>query len=122
MRAVRLLTLCLLLAACVGPEATDPALCQDAIRRLCFAPRCPVVEQGLAAGPTCDSTVLAASGCGASSFTFGVAGAPTRQRFLECRASLVRVSTNVEAAPVCEDVDLLFNNCPDVVRFLQGAR
>jgi hypothetical protein len=111
-----------LLTSCVGPEASDPALCQDAIHRLCLPPRCPAVESGLAAGPTCETTVLAASGCGASSFAFGVARAPTRNRFLECRANLVRVSTNVEAAPVCEDVDLLFNNCPDVVRFLKGAQ
>jgi ABC-type uncharacterized transport system YnjBCD ATPase subunit len=111
-----------LLASCVGPEASDPVLCQDAIHRLCLPPRCPVVESSLAAGTTCEATLLAASGCGASTFSFGVAGAPTRDRFLECRGNLVRVSTNVETAPVCEDVDILFNNCAEVVRFLKGAK
>ena len=119
MRAVRLLlSSLLLLTACVGPEAPDAALCRDVITRICVAPHCSSVDAQLNPGMDCVATLSMKTGCGSDDFVFAK---PTRERFLECRVPLVRLGAERAAAPGCDNVDEMFNNCPDVVAFLRGT-
>ena len=100
-----------LLTACVGPPAPDVAVCTDLISRLCAAPRCPAAESGLAVGDTCEATVLARAGCGAEGFAFTT---PTRARWLECRALVIRSGTGSDVHPSCDDVTQFLSQCSDL--------
>jgi len=112
------LPLLLALSSCAGPAAEDAAVCQDLVTRLCLQPVCEAVTQTLAPGSDCRETLLQRTGCGAVDFTFTT---PSRGRFLECRAPLLRLSERVDVAPRCEDVSEAFSVCPDLVTFLKGA-
>lgn len=106
--------------ACVGPPAPDAAVCQDAIDRLCMAPLCPAVESVVDGGAACEDTLLARTGCGTDDFAF--AGLP-RERFLQCRAILLRAGEATGTHPACRDVDEMFFLCGDVEAFLRtGAQ
>lgn len=111
-------TACLLLAACQGPPAPDAALCRDVISRLCLGPVCDVTTQQLRPGDACQDTLTARTGCGNDDFTFTT---PTRDRFLECRQPLVRLSSSHLVPPGCENVAEMFSSCPDVVKFYGGS-
>ena len=113
----RLALLLPLLSACAGPAAEDAAVCQDLVTRLCLQP-CAAVTQTLAPGDACRETLLSRTGCGDAEFAFST---PSRGRFLECRAPLLRLSERVDVAPRCEDVSEVFSNCPDLVSFLKGS-
>ena len=104
---------------CSGPEAPDAAVCRDVIHRLCHAPRCPSVDDVLAPGDDCEGTLLERSGCSDDAFVFTT---PDRQRFLECRGTLVHSGTDPEAAPACTDVDAMLNECGEVASLLKGAK
>ncbi len=93
-------------------------MCQDLVTRLCRQPVCEAVTQTLAPGEACRETLLARTGCGDADFTFST---PSRGRFLECRAPLLRLSERVDVPPRCEDVSEAFSACPDLVAFLKGS-
>lgn len=106
--------------ACVGPPAPDAAVCQDVIDRLCKAPLCQAMGSVADAGTACEDTLLARTGCGTDDFAF--AGLP-RERFLQCRAILLRAGQATGAHPACRDVDAMFFLCGDVEAFLRtGAQ
>ncbi|MBX5484568.1 MAG: hypothetical protein IRZ16_22320 [Myxococcaceae bacterium] len=105
-------------AGCSGPEAPDAALCRDVIHRLCIAPRCDSVENGLSPGDDCEGTLQGRTGCGDDAFSFGT---PNRARFIDCRATLVRGGVDPDAHPACEDVDAMFTKCPELTGFFKGA-
>lgn len=108
----------LLVVDCAGPEASDSALCQDVVTRLCRSPVCESVPQRLSVeAATCQETLLARTGCGADSFAFTT---PSRVQFLDCRVPLLRQGASQGVSPSCADVDELFLDCPDVVRFFGG--
>lgn len=108
----------LVLSGCQGPTAPDPALCRDVIHRLCIPQVCAPIEPLFTAG-TCESTLQTRSGCSSEEFAFTT---PTRDRFLNCRLMLLRAGGNSEDHPNCDDVAQLFDQCPDVARFLQGIK
>lgn len=107
----------LVLAACAGPVAPDPAVCQDLIHRLCLDPRCSDVDSTLAITGDCENALLARTSCLSADFTFTTV---SRERFLSCRAPLLHSGTDVQTHPDCGDVSALFSSCPDVVSFLKG--
>src|SRR4051794_28809060 len=115
-RAVRALPLVLvafltlLAASCSGPAASDAAVCQDWIRRICAAPRCELATSALGVDEACEQTLLARSGCGADDFAFS---AVTRTRFLNCRLALLRGGRDEPVAPDCIDVAESFERCQD---------
>ncbi len=111
-------TALVLLCACQGPPAPDAALCRDVIQRLCLSPVCGVTQTQLQPGDSCDATLTARTGCGNDDFAFTT---PTRDRFLECRLPLVRLSTSHLVPPGCDNVAEMFSSCPDVVRFFGGT-
>jgi hypothetical protein len=105
------------LCACSGPAAPDVEVCRDAIHRLCLPEPCALVPPLFPAGKSCESELLAASGCARDDFAFK---SPDRTRFLSCRVALLRAGGDRETHPSCEDVAESFERCPDVVRFYQG--
>lgn len=110
----------LLLTACLGPPAPDVELCRDVIARLCLRPVCEVALSALAVeAASCEATLLARTGCGDDRFTFST---PTRNRVLECRMPLVRVTTARLVKAGCDDVAETLATCPDLGLFLKGAR
>jgi hypothetical protein len=110
----------LLLCACLGPPAPDVELCRDVISRLCLGPVCEAALSALTVEPaTCEATLLARTGCSDDAFAFSV---PTRNRVLECRIPLVRVSTARLVHPWCDDVAEALSTCPDLALFLKGVR
>ncbi len=108
-----------LLSACSGPPAPDPALCEDVITRLCLAQSCPGVNEALAPGAECRASLLERTGCGEDAFTFRE---PSRERVLTCRLPLVRRDTSPEKAPTCQEVAEVQRDCPDVFQFLGGRQ
>ncbi len=104
---------------CSGPEASDAVLCQDVIQRLCAGPRCGVVEERLGVKDDCDGTLVARARCAPDDFVFTT---PSRDRWLECRAPLVRQGTLRTAVPGCDNVSEVLSSCPDVEAFLKGVR
>ncbi|MCU0697280.1 MAG: hypothetical protein MUC96_12200 [Myxococcaceae bacterium] len=107
------------LVACVGPEAPDAAVCQDVVKRLCLGPICQGVTSRLSVeAMTCEETLLTRTGCGRDSFAFTQ---PSRVQFLDCRVPLLRQGASQAVKPSCADVDELFLDCPDVVRFFGGT-
>ncbi len=108
----------LVCAACSGPRAPDAAVCEDFVHRLCLAPVCDVVTQGLAPVGDCEQDLLARSGCASPDFAFTQ---PTRDRFLSCRLPLLRAGGAPEDHPNCDDVQDVFNTCPDVIAMFQGG-
>ncbi len=115
----RLRFLLLAAAACVGPPAPDVDLCRDVIVRLCFTPLCDQTVSALNLDPAvCEETLVARTAC-RDDFTFST---PSRNRWLECRASLVRATSAQQSKPPCDAVAELFTNCPDVVGFLNGQK
>jgi hypothetical protein len=104
-------------AGCSGPAASDAALCQDVLHRLCLAPVCPIVATQLAVDSDCEETLLARTGCGDPGFVFT---APTRDRWLSCRAPLVRDGDHTDDQPTCDEVEETLS-CPDVEQFLNGG-
>lgn len=117
-RAV-VLSLSLMLSACVGPPAPDAELCRDVIARLCAEPTCPnaQVRLVLPESGACVTQLEQKSGCDDPNFTFTT---PTRARVLECRLPLVRESDNRSSHPSCDYVDETLRICPDLVTFLGG--
>lgn len=113
-----LVPLLLIVSSCAGPAADDAAVCQDLVTRLCAEPVCEAVTQTLAPGSACSEELLRRTGCGDVAFQFST---PSRARFLECRAPLLRVSERTDVHPACEDVSGALSNCPDLVSFLKGA-
>jgi hypothetical protein len=113
----RLAPLLVLSLSCAGPAADDAAVCQDLVSRLCAQPVCESVTQTLAPGEACSEELLRRTGCGNVDFQFST---PSRARFLECRAPLLRVSERVDVHPACEDVGDALSACPDLVAFLRG--
>jgi hypothetical protein len=108
-----------LLLGCAGPEAPDAAVCQDVVTRLCRGPVCESVTGRLSVdAATCQETLLARTGCGRDSFAFET---PSRVQFLDCRVPLLRQGASQSVRPSCADVDELFLDCPDVVRFFGGT-
>jgi hypothetical protein len=119
MRLLLLIPLALVLA-CTGPAAPDASLCQDVITRMCLARTCTGVNEQLSLGAQeCQSTLLERTGCGADEFSFSE---PSRERILRCRLPLVRLSTELNQAPDCIDVDEVVEDCPDVIDFLGGGQ
>jgi hypothetical protein len=115
----RLRFLLLAVAACVGPPAPDVDLCRDVIVRVCVAPLCDQTVTALGVeATTCEATLVTRTGC-KDDFTFST---PSRNRWLECRGSLVRASSSQQVKPPCDAVAELFSNCPDVVGFLNGQK
>lgn len=86
--------------------------------RLCAAPVCESVTQTLTPGASCSEEFLRRTGCGNMEFQFT---SPSRARFLECRAPLLRVSDRTGVHPACEDVGEALTACPDLVAFLRGS-
>jgi len=105
-------------AACSGPEAPDADVCADYVHRICLPPRCARVDAELNVAATCEAVLLQRTGCGNPAFAFTV---PTRERFLSCRAPLLRQGDGREQHPACEDVSESFDRCADVVSFLNGV-
>ena len=105
-------------ASCDGGPAPDAAVCRDTIHRICLTPRCSSTSVLNIPDTTCDTTLQQRTGCDKVDFEFT---APTRDRFLECRAPLTRAGNATETHPDCIDVDTLLTECLDVVRFLQGV-
>ena len=114
----RLVPLLLFVASCAGPAADDAAVCQDLVTRLCAEPACEAVTQTLAPGNACSEELLRRTGCGDVAFQFST---PSRERFLDCRAPLLRVSERTDVHPACEDVSAALSSCPDLVSFLEGG-
>lgn len=109
----------LMLVGCSGPPAPDAAVCRDVIHRLCLEPRCAVVDERIAPGSDCEQALLQRTGCGDDAFEFA---SPSRERFLECRGTLIRSGNDPEKAPPCEDVEATFDQCEEFTRFLrEGA-
>lgn len=108
-----------MLGACVGPEAPDAAVCADYIQRLCTEPICREVPARIGFSGDCASALLSATRCADPAFTFS---APSRERFLQCRAPLLRAGNEVGVRPSCEDVSHSLTQCPDMVTFLRGER
>jgi hypothetical protein len=104
--------------ACAGPEASDAALCRDVIHRVCLAPRCAVVDVRLGVGDDCEVTLLGRTGCADESFALG---SISRDRFLDCRASLLSGGDGVEQHPPCQSVSEMFDRCPEMAPFLNGS-
>lgn len=109
------------LPACVGPEASDAAVCQDFIDRICQPPICfnasaaltlPADEMG------CENTLLARTGCDSPDFAFG---GITRERFLSCRLPLLNAGSASNTPPNCDDVQDIIMDCPDVIQFMNGG-
>jgi hypothetical protein len=116
---LRFLPLAAAVAACVGPPAPDVDLCRDVIVRLCATPVCDQTTRALGVDPaSCEATLVARTGC-KDDFAFTT---PTKNRWLECRASLVRASSAQPVKAPCDAVAELFSNCPDVVGFLNGQK
>lgn len=103
-------------AQCVGPEASDAALCRDVIHRLCSAPRCDEVSRTLMVGDDCEQTLTARTTCGDETFAFT---SPDRARVLSCRLNLLRQGDGVEVHPDCFDTSDFMVTCPDVVTLLK---
>jgi len=105
---------------CLGPEASDAAVCADYIHRICSLPRCPIVDGtfALAGAADCETPLLVHSRCIEPGFTFST---PSRSAFLGCRAPLLRAGTEVAAHPSCEDIAQSFASCPDAVALLAGT-
>lgn len=122
MKPVALLSFFLALTACHGPAADDSAVCQDVIVRLCSNPRCEVVTQSLNVTNACIDELQVRTGCANVDFAFGENGAPTRERFLECRVPIIRAGDSKQTAPLCDDVSEAFDRCDDMVRFFKGAQ
>lgn len=114
---VRSLPALLLLASCAGPPASDAALCQDLIHRVCLSPRCPAVDS-LEAGPDCEKTLLDRTGCSRDGF---VLESISRPRFLECRLPLLRAGVHTQTHPDCDDLASSLEDCPELVQFLGGG-
>jgi hypothetical protein len=106
-----------LAAACNGPPASDAAVCQDFIHRVCIQPVCSAVTSSLFLTGDCESTLLARTGCSSDAFAFGT---PDRSRFLACRLPLLRAGASADSPPNCDDVQDIVNTCPDVVTFLNS--
>lgn len=120
-RSVRLgpfvFSLCLF--GCVGADAPDAAVCRDVVTRLCKGPVCEGVTQRLAVDAmTCEQTLLTRTGCASDSFAFTM---PTRVQFLDCRVPLLRQGSSQATKASCPDVEEVFLDCPEVVRFLGGT-
>jgi hypothetical protein len=113
----RLAPLLLLSLSCAGPAADDADVCQDLVSRLCAQPVCESVTQTLVPGESCSEELLRRTGCGSVDFQFST---PSRARFLECRAPLLRLSDRTDVHPACEDVTEALSACPDLVAFLRG--
>lgn len=117
---VRALPVVFVLLSCAGPEAPDVAVCRDIITRVCLGPICESVTTQLGVDATnCEATLLMKSGCGNESFAFT---SPTRAQVLDCRVPLLRQGSSQKVKPSCADVAEVFTDCPDLVRFLGGAR
>lgn len=117
---VRYLFTLVLLCRCSGPEAPDPALCRDVITRLCLGPICDITQSTLSVNPSnCESALLNRTGCENDSFGFVT---PVRARVLECRVPLLRRGASQRVGPDCSDVVEVFEDCPDLVRFLGSSR
>jgi hypothetical protein len=109
----------ILFSGCLGPPAPDADLCVDLVTRLCLSPICPDALRVLnVTEGSCVQTLSTRTGCTQASFTFNT---PSRQRFLDCRAPLVKTTGLRTANPACEDVSTMLNDCPDLVSFLNGG-
>lgn len=108
-----------LLAGCVGPPAPDVEICRDVIARVCASPICDTATSSLTVADdgTCEATLRTRTGCSNDAFTFTRL---SRNRWLECRLSLVHDSTDVTAKPTCPEVTEFLSNCPDVADLLKG--
>jgi hypothetical protein len=104
-------------AGCNGPPAPDGAVCEDFIHRFCIQPLCPPVAVLVPSGD-CETVLLSQTGCSNPGFTFTTI---TRDRFLSCRLPLLRAGSSSETPPNCDDVQDIFNTCPDVIAFLKGT-
>ncbi len=103
---------------CNGPAATDAALCQDFVHRVCLPDLCPQVVTLVPDGGDCENILRTRSGCGSDSFTFTT---PDRSRFLDCRLNLLHAGDGVETHPSCDDVQTTVDLCPDVVQMFSGG-
>ncbi len=111
--------LTLLGLSCAGPPASDAAVCQDWVKRVCTAPRCEGVSVVLGVGDDCEETLLARSGCGADDFAFT---AVPRERFLSCRLALLRGGRDAPSRPDCLDLAESFDRCPDVLSMFKAGK
>ena len=110
----------LLLQGCAGPPAHDVEVCRDYITRLCIPMVCPSVIPLFQTGLSCEAMLLNKSGCSNDEFVFGAA--PSRERFLACRAPLLRAGQGSQTHPNCEDVVESFAVCPEVKRLMEGLK
>ncbi|MBK7862052.1 MAG: hypothetical protein IPJ65_26215 [Archangiaceae bacterium] len=100
-------------AGCVGPPASDAAICRDVAHRMCISECGTVYNQlGLTSVTTCDQILNARTGCNDEGFTF-----VSRDNFLSCRLPILRAGEDVETVPSCEDVDDMFRGCPSMLTF-----
>ena len=118
MRVVKLIGV-LVVAGCTGPPAPDVAVCRDYIHRVCIPPVCGDVTPLVPVGQDCETTFLTNTGCANDTFKFTT---PNRNDFINCRAGLLNAGDDPEQPPDCQDVTDSFDNCPAVVRFLQGLK
>jgi len=110
---MRLLVVSMLgVAACVGPPASDAALCRDVAHRICNSDCALQRNQISAPSKDCEATLNARTGCDDENFMFD-----SRYNFISCRAPLVRAGDDVDVPPNCEDIDDMYRACPSTVAF-----
>lgn len=119
MRNGVLLLMVLAVLGCDGPAASEGALCRDVAERLCIAPVCTSVTQAFAPRNDCVLQLETHAGCISDDFSWP--SPLTRDRVLECRLPLVRVSSSQKVAPGCDNVAESLRACPDLVRFYGGT-